>query len=70
MSLTNSSSTVKFGSLTAFTAAQNNFAAVEVHAYDLRDSSASSPITDTRLPGNSKVSACESRYSVFPCNPH
>ena len=37
MSLTNRSSTVKFSSLTAFTAAQNNFTAVEVHAYDLRD---------------------------------
>ena len=49
MSLTNGSSTVKFSSLTAFTAAQNNFRAVEVHVYDLRDSSTSSPITDTRL---------------------
>ena len=49
MSLTNGSSTVKFSSLTAFTAAQNTFTAVEVHAYDLRDSSTSSPITDTRL---------------------
>ena len=50
MSLTNSSSTVKFSSLTAFTAAQNNFTAVEVHEYDLRDSSTAGPITsDTRL---------------------
>ena len=52
MSLTNSASTVKFSSLTAFTAAQNNFTAVravEVHAYDLRNSSTSSSITDTRL---------------------
>ena len=49
MSLTNGSSTVKFSSLTTFTAAQNNFTAVEVHAYDLCDSSTSSPITDTRL---------------------
>ena len=49
MSLTNSSSTVKFSSLTALTAAQKNFTEVEVHAYDLRDSSTSSPITDTRL---------------------
>ena len=49
MSLTNSSSTVKFSWLTAFTAAQNNITAVEVHAYDLRDSSTSIPITDTRL---------------------
>ena len=48
MSLTNGSSTVKFSGLTAFTAAQNNFTA-EVQAYDLRDSSTSSPITDTRL---------------------
>ena len=69
MSLTNGSSTVKLRSLTAFTAAQNNFTAVEVHAYDLRDRSTSSPITDIRL-GNKKVSACESRYSVLPCNPH
>ena len=37
MSLTNCSSTVKFSSLTALTAAQNNFTAVEVHGYDLRD---------------------------------
>ena len=35
--------------LTAFTAAQNNFTAVELHVYDLRDSSTSSPITDTLL---------------------
>ena len=49
MSLTNRPSTVEFSSLTAFIAAQNNFTAVEVHAYDLRDSSSSSPITDTCL---------------------
>ena len=49
MSLTNSSSTVKFSSLTAFAAAQNNFRAVEVHAYNLRDSSTLGPITDTCL---------------------
>ena len=47
MSLTNGSSTVQFSSLTAFTAAQNKFTAVEVHA--LRDNSISSPITDIRL---------------------
>ena len=69
MSLTNGSSTVKFSSLTAFAAAQNNFTAVEEHAYDLGDNSTSSPITDTRL-GNYEVSACESRYSVLPCNPY
>ena len=49
MSLTNGSSTAKFSNLTALAAAQNNFTAVEVHAYDLRDSSTSIPITDTRL---------------------
>ena len=49
MSLPNSSSIVKFSSLTAFATAQNNFTAVEVHAYDLRDSNRSSPITDPRL---------------------